>query len=239
MRKKMIELIKEIKLEEKKSAKEHDKHERSLNNTRIKAEYETIKKRLHNDLKLNFWQITSGYGVSVKELSYELKEYKQSNYSVPKNLITFLKFSSSTGGRFCFFGQNLNSFGIADNEVIRNLIDDDIFPAFMIRFLVLGDCEGGSIGTWLYDNVVEDSEILFLDYEEQTIQIVSNSMKNFTQRALKCYHEDIEQDYFEPSDKALEIIREIDGDNVLPDSYTYSLSFTEDWLEHWQEIIKD
>ncbi len=235
----MIELIKEIKLEERRSEKEHDKFERNLNKIRIKAEYEEAKRKLHHDPKLNFWQMMSGYGVNKKELNYELEEYCQNKYIIPNNLLIFLKFSSYTGGRFSFFGRHLDNFSIQDNEVIRGAIRDNIFPKFMIRFLVLGDYDGGIIGTWLYDNEVEDGEILFLDCEEQTIQIISNSMKNFTQRALECYKSDIEQDFLEPSDKALKIIRAIDGNNVLPDSYVYSLTFTEDWPEHWQEIVSD
>lgn len=206
---------------------------------KIESYYKKLESEIAQDKKANFFSLFCGYGLSVDDLNYELAEYKQGQLVIPKNILSFLKFSSSTGGRFCFFGEYVDDFGIADNQVIRDLIDDELFPAFMIRFLVLGDYDGGSIGTWLYNYEVEDSEILFLDYEEQTIQIISNSMKNFTQRALRCYQESVEQNYFEPSDEVLKIIHEIDGDNVLPDSYEYSLNFTEDWPEHWQEIASD
>lgn len=201
--------------------------------------YNELESYLNNNNQANLSSIFGNFESSEEELKDELKNYNQSQFFIPKNLMSFLKFSSSTGGDFYFFGQEIDRFGIAENIIIRELIEDEIFPSFMIRFLILGDYCGGSIGTWLYDREVEDSEILFLDYEANTIQIVSKSMKNFTQRALKCYQEKVEQDYFEPSDEALQIIHSIDGEDVLPDAYEYSLTFTEDYPEHWQEIITD
>ncbi len=111
----------------------------------------------------------------------------------------------------------------------------------MRRFFVLSALDDNEhyLGTWLYDEPKESTEILALSLESMSVKLVSHSFENFLKRGVECYKAEVEQDYFEPNETALGIIRKIDGDNVYPNGKEYFLSNTADFPQHWQEIASD
>lgn len=158
------------------------------------------------------------------------------DFHMPQNLLTYLGFSSFTNGDF--FGLGDDQFEIHRNSAFRVGIREGRVPPFMIRFLVLLEREDGWIGVWLGPRKVEDSEILHVDKDLRTIRIVSHSFENLVRRGLECAIEGVELNSFSPSERAREIIKKIEGDDVLPDGPSWSFDDVDSWPESWREIAR-
>ncbi len=226
----MLELINAIKQEIKESNKYARKIERQLEKTRKKDTYRQLQNKLKRSLKCNLEAAVGTAGRGKKYQQADLIYNEQADFRLPKNLELFIKFSDWTG--FDFLGTNID-FGISNNEEIRDGIAEELYPPFLMRFLVLGSNEYGYLGMWLYADEVEDSEILLFDNEENKIHIVSKSLKNFVQRALRCYQEDVENNWFEPSEKLAEIIQDVEGEMLSIDDTGLTLDFIEGFPESW------
>lgn len=94
--------------------------------------------------------------------------------------------------------------------------------------------------TWLLNkgDEAETSEILILDIVDRTISRLSNNMANFLLRGVECIKLEEKQDIYEPSEEVLQIIRQIDGDNVLPSkSAIYELDDLESFPDSWKKML--
>ncbi len=197
-----------------------------------------VKENWHNQM---FDLLYDDYPDSIKEIYKELSEVGQGDFKIPKNITDFIRLFTIQPGQPNYFGVALED-GLQiekNNNPIPQLIAEGYLPPFMRRFLVMGQYEHLTIGTWLYDEEKEDGEIIGYDFEGQYFVIVSNSIKNFARRGIECCKINTAQDWFSPDEKTLKIIGEIDGDGVLPNAYHYQLDYYDDWPEHWQEIVSD
>lgn len=206
-----------------------------LSDTFFQERIEPYRKNLMTDL------LDANFPSPVKEIYEELSEIGLGVYKIPKNIVDFIRIFAIQPTQPNYFGLALTDgleIDRTDNP-IPQLIEEGYLPPVMKRFLVLGQYEHLTVGTWLYDEEKEDGEILGYDFETGSFVIISHSMKNFAKRGIECCKINVAQDWLEPNEATLDIIKSIDGDNVLPNSYEYKLDYYDDWLEHWQELLSE
>lgn len=189
-------------------------------------------------------------GYIKEERLNKLHQTGQDKFCLSKELDYFFARTTMFGGALHdettvgdkAFGDTLGTIDLAqDNQLILDFIEQNILPKVMSRFLILAWLDDGEhlLGTWLYDDTKETTEILAFSLESRSLKLISNSFHNFLRRGIECYKSNTVQNYFSPTKPALKIIREVDGDKVFPKGEEFFLTFTEDWPNHWQEIASD
>ncbi len=119
---------------------------------------------------------------------------------------------------------------------------EDLFPPIILNctaFFCTIDSEN-FLFTWLLDkdDDAKTGEVLILNIVDRTISRLSNSIANFLLRGVECIKIEQVQNIYEPNEEVLQIIRQIDGDNVLPSkSAVYQLDDLDSFPDNWKKML--
>lgn len=122
--------------------------------------------------------------------------------------------------------------------------DKTLFPPIFRRYFhpICNSQYPGDIFVWgcLPDeNNDKEAEVLVYFIQEGWIGLVSHSVANFLKRAQLCIKYGEEQDLYNPTYIVYNIIRSIDGDDVLPnrEKAIFSIDEPEKWPAHWRKLL--
>lgn len=228
--------------------KEHEVHNQSLELMRKSSpttnrEELDVGQRIEDLHMSDEFMLTRAFrepGLTARRYKKESKPFKP--YTFPKNVDDFVRWRRAiTDERVARrFGAGLFTVGPQASVDIEDLVEDEILPQIMLRFIKFDDYEGtikGYLGMFAQPEGAEDSEIVLVDHEERLIYVVSHSFKSFFARGLECIRLEEDQDYFYPSEPVERIIRSIDGEDVLPTIETgrsvFFLDNDDEWPESW------